>query len=161
MGDNKINGGCIPSFFFGLHMILFLYAAIFFSYAGIRLIIYLFKMSYSKGILYTIVLPISLSVVFIIILLYLYLKYKKEKKKYKADIDEIKRDYDKKIKILADNYDKRVHDIESNYNLKLSALNKREDIIKSVIKSGTPFKYVAEMAAVLSTYLYEKTRWRN
>lgn len=156
MGDNKIDGGCIAGFFLVLQMILFLWAAIFFSYAVIRLIIYFFKMSYSKGILYTIVLPISLSAVFIIILLYLYLKYRNEKKRYKADIDEIKRDYDKKIKILADNYNKSVHDIESNYNLKLSALNKREDIIKSVIKSGTPFKYVAEMSAVLSTYLYEK-----
>ncbi|OUN68712.1 restriction endonuclease [Barnesiella sp. An55] len=103
-------------------------------------------MAYAKGILFTTVIPIALSLTFCLILYYI----------YKIRLKDIRCDYDKKTKQLEDSCNKKIQKIISDYNLKLTALNKREEIIKSLIKSGTPFKYVAEMAADLLTYLYEK-----
>lgn len=121
---------------------LYIYAIIFLF----AISFYLLKMAYAKGILFTTVIPIALSLTFCLILYYI----------YKIRLKDIRCDYDKKTKQLEDSCNKKIQKIISDYNLKLTALNKREEIIKSLIKSGTPFKYVAEMAADLLTYLYEK-----
>lgn len=121
---------------------LYIYAIIFFFAISLHLL----QLAYSKGILFTTVLPITLSIIACAITYYL----------HKINLKEIKCDYDKKTKQLEDSCNKKIQKIEADYNLKLTDLNKREEIIKSLLHSGTPFKYVAEMAADLSTYLYEK-----
>lgn len=59
-------------------------------------------------------------------------------------------------KILLNAYDGEEPSFSVFGELLLNDLLKREGIIKHVLDSKTPFKYVAQMAADLSTYLYEK-----
>ena len=152
---SKFEEGCISTILFLIYIPLIIAITVSFP---IETIVSLSKIAYSKGILFTIVIPVTFVFIIVIttLLVTLSFRYKNKVKRHKKEIDEIIEIYNRKTKELEYDYNKKTTELNDNYKSKLNDLLKREGIIKHVLDSKTPFKYVAQMAADLSTYLYEK-----
>lgn len=150
----KLEGGC------GLALILYAWGGFFIIIAIsiIETIISLSQLAYTKGILFTIVIPVTFVVIVVmaISIMILFFRYKNKVEQHKNEIDKIIEIYNQKTKELENDYNKKTIELDANYKSKLNDLLNREGIIKHILNSKTPFKDVAQMAADLSTYLYEK-----
>lgn len=121
------------------------------TFAIIELICLPFVYAYSKGVLFTWVFPILFGITTILLIILSVKNYI-----YKQSVSKIEKEYQQKKEALEKEYNDKNKKLNQEYTAKLNNLNLREHIIFHVLKSQSPFRDVAQMAADMETYLYEK-----
>ena len=103
---SKFEEGCISTILFLIYIPLIIAITVLFP---IETIVSLSKIAYSKGILFTIVIPVTFVFIIVIttLLVTLSFRYKNKVKRHKKEIDEIIEIYNRKTKELEYDYNKK------------------------------------------------------
>lgn len=120
-------------------------------FAIIEIICLPFIYAYNKGVLFTWMFPLLFGITTVLLILVSIKNHR-----YKQYIHKLGNEYQQKRNALEKEYTDKKSKLETDYTSKLNSVKVREFIVKNILKSKTPFRDVAKMAADMETYLYEK-----